>query len=242
MQGGLYIGTSGWTYDDWNGVFYPPEIKGAERLSYYAGHFNTVEVNATFYRLLAPTMIKAWNRRLDPGYQLVLKGHRAVTHFKRLVECQEVLNAFLERASQLLSLKVVLWQLPPSFKRNDGVLDAFLASLPDSYRYAMEFRHPSWWHPEVGNLLTKRGAAFVAISHPRLPDTVIPTTDFLYLRFHGLGKRLYDYDYSVEQLAGWVDRLSPNLAGRRLYAFFNNDYNACALNNARTFRDLLARL
>jgi uncharacterized protein YecE (DUF72 family) len=243
---GIYVGTSGWTYDDWSGVFYPEEVKAADRLVYYVGKFSAVEVNATFYRTPTQTMIDAWNRKLPAGFHLVVKGPRSVTHRKKLAACDEPLQIFLDRAGRLKQLRAILWQLPPSLHKDLDRLDRFLHSLPrirtagGFVRHAVEFRHPSWWHEQTAELLRKHAAAMVAVSHPHLPDTVIPTCDFLYVRFHGLSKQLYRYDYSRNELAHWAARLRPLLRTRRLYAFFNNDYAAHAPRNAALFADLLA--
>lgn len=237
--GTVHIGTSGWTYGDWAGAFYPQGVKGAERLTYYAERFNTVEVNATFYRLPTAGMVASWNRRLAPDFRLVVKGARLVTHLKRLKDCEAPLRAFVERVRPLHTLRVILWQLPPTLHKDVGRLTEFLAMLPDGVRHAVEFRHESWWDGEVAGTLERHAAAFVAISHPRLPDAVLPTTDLLYVRFHGLGERLYDYDYRSEELAAWSARLAPHLEGRRLYAFFNNDLRANAVRNAQALRALL---
>jgi uncharacterized protein YecE (DUF72 family) len=239
-QPGIYVGTSGWTYDDWQGAFYPDDVKGAERLSFYATKFDTVEVNATFYRNPAPTAIKAWNTRLGPAFHLVVKGSRAVTHLKKLADFDEALTRCLDRVLQLKRLRVILWQLPPSLHKDVERLDAFLHVLPVSVRHAVEFRHESWWDDDVAGVLERHKAAFVAVSHPKMPADYYQTTDFLYVRFHGLGKQLYRYDYSRRELAEWADRLTPHLKGRTLYAFFNNDYEANAPRNALTFRELLA--
>ncbi len=237
----VHVGTSGWTYDDWTGPFYPEDVKGAERLSFYAERFDTVEVNATFYRLPFKGMITGWNRRLPAAFHLVLKGPRSVTHLKKLRDCERALTAFLDRIGELRTLKVILWQLPPSLHKDLARLDEFLAGLPHTVRHAVEFRHESWWDDDTAQLLSRHRAAFVAISHPKLPDALIPTTDVLYVRFHGLGRRLYDYDYSPKELRAWVEKLMPQLRGRELYAFFNNDIGARAPANAASFRRLLER-
>jgi uncharacterized protein YecE (DUF72 family) len=235
----IYVGTSGWTYDDWSGSFYPEDVKGSDRLSFYAQKFNTVELNASFYRTPTKPMIDAWNRRLAAGFHLVLKGPRTVTHLKKLRDCREPLEMFLGRALQLRTLRVILWQLPPSLHQDAARLDEFLSGLPQQVRHAVEFRHASWWDDEVAAVLSRHAAAFVAVSHPSLPDAFYPTTDFLYVRFHGIGKDLYRYDYSREELTDWTSRLRPHLAGRTLYAFFNNDYHANAPRNAAVFQELL---
>jgi len=235
----LYVGTSGWTYDDWSGSFYPEGVKGPDRLSFYAQKFNTVEVNASFYHTPTRPMIDAWNRRLGEDFHLVLKGPRTVTHLKKLRDCGEPLEMFLERALQLRTLRVILWQLPPSLHKDAARLDEFLADLPQRVRHAVEFRHVSWWDDEVAATLARHAAAFVAVSHPSLPAAFYPTTDFLYVRFHGLGRQLYHYDYSREELTDWTSRLKPHLPNRTLYAFFNNDYHAHAPGNAAALCELL---
>jgi uncharacterized protein YecE (DUF72 family) len=239
MPSKVYVGTSGWTYDDWSGPFYPEGISGSKRLEFYAEKFDTVEVNATFYRLPTQTMIDAWNRRLKKSFHLVLKGSRLITHRKKLANCEDAVDEFFVRALKLDALRVVLWQLPPSIRKDAERLDAFLCELPGKVRYAVEFRHKSWWDDEVADVLAGHDAAFAAISHPSLPADVLPTTDLLYLRFHGIDRKLYRYDYTDEELSEWVDRVKPHLRGRTLYAFFNNDYHANAPKNAAKFRELL---
>lgn len=237
----VFVGTSGWTYDDWSGVFYPEGVKGPERLAWYARVFNTVEINATFYRNPTQAMIDAWNRRLPAGFHLTVKGSRVVTHHSKLVDCRDALAGFLQRVGALRRLRVILWQLPPSLHKDLERLEGFLQLLPGTWRHAVEFRHASWWDAEVAALLARYRAAFVALSHPQLPDTVYPTADFLYLRFHGLGRQLYRYDYSEGELAGWAEKVRPHRKGRTLYAYFNNDFEAHAPRNAQLFRRLLGK-
>lgn len=236
----VHTGTSGWAYGDWDGVFYPPGVTGAERLAYYARHFDAVEVNATFYRFPSAAMIAAWNRHLPRGFHLAVKAHRSITHYNRLSNVEELLARFLDAVAPLYCLRVLLWQLPPQMERDDGRLASFLALLPRDWRHAFEFRHASWWHPDVAALLARHGAAFVALSHPRLPGTLYPGPGFTYVRFHGLGPTLYLYDYSTRELRAWARRLRTQCAGKPLYAFFNNDYRAYAVGNALTLRRMLA--
>ncbi len=236
----IHIGTSGWTYSDWVGTFYPREVKAADRLAYYTTQFDTLEINASFYRLPSETTIAAWNRQLPDDYHLVLKGWRQITHLKRLVDCREDLDLFLRRVLPLRSLRVLLWQLAPSIQHDLPRLDAFLAMLPGQVRHAVEFRHASWWDEEVAARLANFGAGFVAVSYPRLPATIYPAVDWLYVRFHGLGKQAYHYDYSRTELSEWAERVRPHLIGREIYAFFNNGYDGNAPRNALVFKDLLA--
>ncbi len=235
----FFIGTSGWVYEDWWGRFYPEDISGPDRLLFYAGKFNTVEVNASFYRLPTPAMINAWNRKLGADFHLVLKGSRLITHLKKIKDCREPLQRFFDRAGQLKTLRVVLWQLPPSLHKDIDRLDRFLSLLPQNVCHAVEFRHVSWWDEGVSAMLAHHNAAFVAVSHPNLPDTIIPTTDFLYIRFHGPGEQIYNYDYPNHELIYWASRLKPHIEDKALYAFFNNDFNANTPKNAVTLRGML---
>ena len=235
------IGTSGWTYDDWADRFYPRGVRGSDRLQYYCGRFNAVEVNATFYRLPTEAMITAWNERMPPGFHLVLKGPRTITHHRRLKAARKDLATFFTRALRLERLEVILWQLPPSLRSDADLLSRFLDLLPKPPRHAVEFRHESWWNQRTAEILSEHGVAWVSLSHPALPADVRPTTDFLYVRFHGLGRELYRWNYTRRQLAAWVERLSPHLPGRTLYAFFNNDFAAHAPANAETFRTLISK-
>jgi uncharacterized protein YecE (DUF72 family) len=235
----VHVGTSGWTYDDWAGVFYPESVKRPARLAYYATQFDTLEINASFYRTPSQVMIDAWNRVLPEDYQLVLKGPRMVTHHLQMAECATALEQFFDRSLQLRTLRAILWQLPPTLAKDLPRLEQFLAALPQSVRHAVEFRHPSWWDQDVAAALSRHDAALVALSYPAMPESIWPTTDMLYVRFHGLGKKRYHYDYSAAELAVWARRLRPLLKGRTSYVFFNNGYDGHAPANAFVIRDLL---
>ncbi len=131
VQNDLRIGTSGWTYDDWSGKFYPEDIKGPARLEFYATQFNAVEINATFYRLPTASMVTGWNRRMPPDFHVAVKGSRRITHLKRLQDCQAELREFIGRVAPLQQLRVILWQLPPSFRPDLPCLESFFALLRD---------------------------------------------------------------------------------------------------------------
>ncbi len=236
---GLHVGTSGWTYADWEGVFYPEGLKGTARLEYYAKIFDTVEVNATFYRVPTANVIASWNRRLSQNFHMVLKGTRLVTHKHRLKDVQQPLGWFWERVKELKTLKVILWQLPPSLRKDLGLVESFLDLLPRDVAHALEFRHKSWWEEDVVELLRAYGVSFVAVSHPKLPSELVVSSKVVYVRFHGLGPKLYRYDYSEEELAQWATKLAPLVSSHEVYAFFNNDYEANAPRNALTLRGLV---
>ena len=238
-----YVGTSGWSYPAWSGPFYPPRLPRSQWLAHYCRHFPAVELNASFYRFPNEASIAAWNRALPEGFHLAVKGHRRITHLQRLQGFKETLAAFAERIARIRQARVVLWQFPPSWRRtepNVALLDAFLSALDGPWHHAVEFRHASWWEQGTEQLLRRHGATFVAVSHPRLPSDLCITSDTIYLRFHGLGARLYDYDYGERELRSWAERVAACAGGRRLYAFFNNTARPAALDNARRFATLLA--
>jgi len=235
----VHVGTSGWVYKDWCGVFYPDKLPASERLAFYAREFDVVEINATHYRLASPAMVRNWNSIVPAGFRMVAKGSQFITHRLKLKHCEQAVERFFQPLSQLRSLTCVLWQFPQVMPRDLPRVDAFLSLLPRHVRHCLEFRDPSWWADDVFALLEKHRVALCAVSHPALPPDVVPTTDFLYVRFHGLGEKLYDYEYSPKQLAEWAARLRPHMRQRELYAFFNNDWHCQAIRNAKSFEELL---
>jgi uncharacterized protein YecE (DUF72 family) len=238
------IGTSGWVYSDWAGTFYPPDLPARDRLAYYAERFDTVEINATHYRLASERATAVWQSVLPRGFHAVAKGSAFITHRLKLRGCEQPLARFFAPLAPLTSLRCVLWQLPAHAPRDLERVDGFLALLPREHaghrlRHALEPRDPWWWRDEVRDLLARHGVAFCAVSHPSLPADVVPTGDLVYVRFHGLGEEAYHHDYSDAELAPWIERLQPHLGARDVYVFFNNDYDAHAIRNAARFRELL---
>lgn len=240
----MRVGTSGWVYGDWRGTFYPDDLPARDRLAFYAKRFDTVEINSTHYRLASAPAVAAWQACLPRGFHMVAKGSAFITHRLKLRGCEGALDRFFEPLAPLVSLRVVLWQLPARFPLDLERVDRFLEALPRrpngrAVRHAMEFRDPWWWRDEVRDLLARHRVAFCAVSHPELPDDVVVTGDLVYVRFHGLGPVKYHYDYSDAELAPWASRLRPHVGVRDVYAFFNNDYEAHAIRNGERFRELL---
>lgn len=242
MRGRLFVGTSGWVYKEWAGVFYPRDLKKSGELAHYATVFNTVEINATFYRLPLPGMVKGWYQRSPKDFIFTAKGSRYITHIKRLKPPIAAVRKYFSRI-KLLNEKCgsILWQLPPNFDvKNLARLDTFLTKLPVDYRHAVEFRHPSWYETdETFAVLRRHKAAHVSISSLRMPMNFTVTADFVYFRFHGLkgGPR---HDYQRRELKPWAEQGCDCLAkGRDVFAYFNNDLNTRAPNNAILFRTLV---
>jgi uncharacterized protein YecE (DUF72 family) len=234
----ILIGTSGWVYKEWANDFYRG-IKAKDQLSFYASQFPTVEINATFYRLAALTMVRGWHQRSPDGFIFAVKGSRFITHIKRLDNLQNSVNKFFRRMQPLRSkMGPILWQLPPDFKKDPPRLQRFLRRLPKAFFHAFEFRHLSWMEPDILDMLRRFNTACVSVSSMKMPRDFSVTADFVYLRFHGLegGPR---HDYTETELAPWAEHIRTQaLAGRPVFAYFNNDLNVRAPNNARLLMKL----
>lgn len=240
---GVYlIGCSGWSYESWKDVYYPSSLKQSEWLSYYAKDFPTVEINMSFYRLPFENIVRSWARKVPPCFRFAAKGSRRITHYQRLKDCEGEIRTFFERFALLPQLSCVLWQLPPSIYFDPELLEGFCYALPAHLRQAIEFRHVSWWEKvdETAKILSKYKIAFVGVSRKGFPDQVPVTAEFSYIRFHGLGKNPYQWDYSAEELKPWARRMGELLKkGIDVYAYFNNDFGALAIKNSKVLLNML---
>jgi uncharacterized protein YecE (DUF72 family) len=237
---GLFVGTSGWVYKGWAGTFYPENIPARDHLAFYASNFNTVEINATFYRLPPEAMVLGWRERAPRGFIYAVKGSRFITHMKKLKVEPESIDIFFDRARLLREcLGPILWQLPPNLRHDPERLDTFLSRLPAKFRYAVEFRHPSWINEETFDVLRRRNTAHVSLSSMAMPLNLTVTTDFAYIRFHGL-QGGFAHDYTREELAPWAEHCRAALRNKlTVYAYFNNDANTRALGNAKMLIELI---
>ena len=232
MSGKAYIGTSGFTYDHWKDVFYPASVPKRRWLEFYCEQFETVEINASYYHMPRAGVCESWRRRSPEGFCFVMKMNGLITHRKRLADCGDVLGSYLEAVDKLgEKLGPILVQLPPGFKADAERLGAFLDICPRRYRWAVEFRNPSWLCEEVYAVLRDRNAALVVHDliedHPR-----VTTADWVYLRFHG--PRRYSGCYPEEMLRVAAGRVREHLAaGRDTYVYFNNDARGYAVRSAR---------
>jgi uncharacterized protein YecE (DUF72 family) len=240
-MGRVRIGCSGWSYASWRGGFYPHGLPSRRWLEHYAQSFDTVEVNATFYRLPAPPMVTGWVESSPPRFTFAVKASRYLTHVRRLRDVKEGADRFHERLAPLAEsgkLGPVLWQLPANFHRDDAVLGRALEALPEG-RHCFEFRHPSWFVPAVERLLGERGVARVVADDARRPLPLRPTRGWVYARLH-YGRRGRDGNYSAAELEVWRRRIAAWRARRDVYAYFNNDWEGFAPANARRLRAGLA--
>ncbi len=236
----LWIGTSGWVYPHWRSVFYPPKLKTADWLSFYARHFATVELNNSFYRLPSERAFDAWRDTVPPGFRFAVKANRYLTHMKKLRDPAEPLERFLSRTRRLGDrLGPILYQLPPNWNCNLERLSEFLSILPADLTHAFEFRNATWFTEEVFVLLADHGAAFCIISLPGAECPLRATAPTVYIRLHG-SEAKYGSCYREDELQWWAGQVARFLAeGREVYVYFNNDAFGYAVQNARRLRELL---
>jgi uncharacterized protein YecE (DUF72 family) len=238
----IRIGCSGWNYKHWrDGVFYPPRLPASRWLAFYAESFDTVELNTTFYRLPTRRSAVRWAAETAEEFVFGVKVSRYMTHVLRLRDAGSHLPLLLERVQPLKQkLGPLLWQLPPTLKRDDDRLAAMLDDLPNTLRHAIEFRHPSWLDPTVLQLLGEHGVALVVGDRPGTPviRDLEPTADFAYVRFH-YGSAGRGGNYSERELAGWAAALKGWAVGRDVYAYFNNDWSGFAPANAQTLKRMV---
>lgn len=237
----VFIGTSGWSYEHWKGVFYPEDLAKQKWLEYYCQHFKTVELNASFYHLPKRVTFENWRKRVGKDFVFSVKGSRFITHVKKLNNCQEPLERFFERVEGIEGKEgkeVILWQLPPGLKVNVERLKGFIGLLPKSRRYAFEFRSSTWLTVKVFDLLRQHNAAVVFQDFEYWPITDKITADFVYIRLHGK-KELYASCYTKEELANWGEKINNWLKkGLDVYCYFNNDMRAYAVKNAKELKIL----
>jgi uncharacterized protein YecE (DUF72 family) len=237
----IRVGTSGWHYDHWKKRFYPADLPKSKWFGYYAEHFDTVEINNTFYQLPKEETFENWHKEALSDFLYTVKANRYITHLKRLKDPEEPLERFFERVNLLKkNLGPILYQLPPNFHKDIDRLRTFLKVLPKKPLAVFEFRHESWYSEDTYELLNQFNIGFCTHDLFGKASQRIITGDIVYVRFHGTTGR-YSGNYSESALQEWADWIKDNLKGARaVYAYFNNDHNAYAIKNAKTLRDLLS--
>jgi len=238
-----HIGTSGWSYDHWNGVLYPDGLAPSRRRDVYATEFDTVELNASFYRWPTTRSFAGWRDRLPDGFLLSAKAPQWLTHGRRLREPEAWIERIVAGWHELGPRRAVLLvQLPPDMVRDDARLDYFLGALPEWISVAVEFRHPSWDQEDVYRLLERHHAAYCVMSGANLPCVLRATSNIVYVRMHGPDDgQLYAGSYSDADLRWWADRIREwEASDHVVFVYFNNDGDGNAVRNARTLKALLA--
>lgn len=241
MASDIRIGTSGYHYKHWVSTFYPPGTPPSRMLDYYMRHFDTLELNNSFYRLPTIQAFEYWRDATPRNFVFAVKASRFITHNKKLKDPENALDNILPRAEHLgRKLGPVLFQLPPQWKVNLERLEKLLESLPRDRRYAFEFRELSWIAPEVNRLLERFNAAFCIYELAGYHSPCDITADFCYVRLHGPGAGKYQGSYDRRRLRAWARRIED--WGKKLkavYIYFDNDQAGYAAHNALTLREMV---
>ncbi len=247
----LYIGTSGWAYSHWEGIFYPKDLKSKDKLKYFSQYFRTAEVNYSFYHLPKPITYQNWYKQTPEDFIFSVKVSRFITHIKRLKKVNSAWRVFLKNALILKEkLGPILFQFPPSFKatkENTKRLKEFLrilksrtskgSSASKRLRFAFEFRHISWCDNKVYDLLKKYGIAWVIADSPAYPKAEEITANFIYIRMHG-SRILFSSNYTKQELKNLAQKIKKWLKKYDIYVYFNNDAYGYAIENAKVLKSL----
>jgi len=250
----LYVGTSGWIYSDWEGIFYPEDLPSKDKLKYFSQCFKTTEINYSFYHLPRPSIYQNWYNQTPADFVFAVKASRFITHIKRLKGVKDAWEQFLENALNLKEkLGPILFQFPPSFratKENIKRLEDFLKLITNFYpklteigslsilqksdlcKFAFEFRHKSWSNEKIYNLLKKYNVAWVIADSPSYPKVEVVTTNFVYIRMHG-SKVLFSSKYTEKELSSLAQKIKKWLKASDVYVYFNNDAMGYAIENAK---------
>ena len=237
----LYIGTSGYTYKDWRGIFYPKGVAQKNWLAYYASQFEAVEINSTFYRPFPKHVFEHWREVTPDSFRFALKAPKLITHEKALVDVDSAVQEFVANSAGLgEKLTAMLWPFPSSEHRDTFAerFAQFLPQLPKSIKHFFEFRHVSWFDDAIYALLNQHDAGIVINDSTRFPKREVVTDHVMYVRFHG-PDQLYASAYSGYQLDNWAQKIGRYTDQEDVYLFFNNTAGGHALANAKLMRELL---
>jgi len=229
----FWIGTSGFSYKEWKGNFYPEDLPDREMLNYYSQQLPAVEINNTFYRMPKVDLLESWAEQVPESFRFVLKASRKITHSKPLKEKSDEVNYLFETSSTLGSrLGVILFQLPPYLRKNVELLESFLGLLPDNIRSAFEFRHRSWFEKDIYDLLRSHGCALcIADADRENEPPVVATADWGYLR-------LRREDYGDNDLQQWAERIKAQ-NWQEVFVFFKHEDEGAGPALAKSFLNLL---
>ena len=233
----FHIGCSSFRESRWKGIFYPEDLPGKDYFKFYSQHFNTYEMNGTFYKFPTLKVMQNWYDRSPENYMFSVKVNKVITHFKRFKDCKTELDQFYDVCSQGLKEKLscVLFQLPPSFKYDPEKLQLIIDSLNPQFKNVVEFRHESWWNDDVFEAFSKKNITFCNVSYPKLPTEIIKTTSIGYFRFHGVPKLFYS-EYSDLELKNVKSGLSKK-SFSEVFVYFNNTASTAGIVNATKFKD-----
>jgi uncharacterized protein YecE (DUF72 family) len=235
-----WIGCSGFYYKHWKEIFYPQGLPQKRWFEFYCEHFNTLELNVTFYRFPQLSFLESWHDRSPEIFKFAVKAPRGITHFKQFHGTEKLISEFYEVVKEGLKKKLgcVLFQLPPRIGYDPERLERIINSLDPQFHNVLEFRHPSWWNAEVYRQLAKNKISFSGMSHPTLPDEVIQNTPIVYYRLHGVHE-LYKSPYTMKELRRVVNDIAVSPRVKHAFIYFNNDIGGNAIKNAKEMKTLV---
>jgi len=239
----LFIGTSGWTYADWRGPFYPDNVPKRAWLEWYATRFATTEINGSFYRTPTVEAVESWKEQTPSAFKFSWKASKFITHWKRLGASSESSLELMESRIERLGKKCgpILFQLPPRFEADNDRLAEFLEMLPRKYIYVFEFRHPSWYRDNTFELLASRGVSLCISDRHDAPSPWVVTADHVYVRGHG-PRGAYEGRYSRKTMDTWAAQIRRWCSkGKTVYVYFDNDQKSAAPADATALIKLLER-
>lgn len=239
----MHIGTSGWSYKHWKGLFYPEKIHNSDMLFHYAKTFGTVEINSAFYGMPSKHTLQKWHQSVPDHFLFSVKASRYITHQKKLSDPKPGLKKFFGRIQYLGDkLGPVLFQLPPHWHKNLDRISTFIKALPRDHRYVFEFRDKSWFDSDIINVLKHTNTALCIYDLEGYESPICSTTDFVYIRLHGPGAA-YQGEYSSGLLTKWGNRFKNWLRdGKNIYCYFNNDFEGHAPQDATVLLSLLKNM
>lgn len=239
MKNKVHIGCSSFYNPYWQKIFYPEDMPRAQWFEYYCTYFDTYEINATFYKFPTIKVMENWYKKTPEKFLFAVKVPKEITHIKKMIDCEKLIADFyaVSQAGLKHKLGCILFQFPPSYQYTPDKLQEIINKLDGSYKNVTEFRHPSWWVPEVWNALFQNNIIFCSVSHPTLPKTILTEFPILYLRLHGDSQLFYS-NYSSEELMEIKDCITTNKKIKNSFIYFNNTASSAGILNALDMKNL----
>ena len=237
-----HIGCSGFSYKEWRGEFYPKGLAQKDWLAYYAEHFNTLELNVTFYRFPTLPLLKNFHDKVPEGFLFSVKVPRIITHLKKFTDTHQTMQDFYALLQHGLGEKlgVVLFQLPPSITYSEEVLERIISHTNPQFKNAVEFRHESWWREDVKAILAANNVSFCGVSFPKISfDDAVANTPVCYYRFHGVPVLFYSA-YEEAFIQKIFDQINGSAQAKDIYVYFNNTASGAAISNAKYLQKLVS--
>ena len=243
MQQEFKIGCSGFYNRHWKKIFYPENMPQSKWLNFYCEHFKTLELNVTFYRFPTEKTFQGWYNKSPDDFLFSVKAPRLITHLKKFNDCTRFISDFYLTCEKGLKEKLgcVLFQLPPNIHYSEEKLEKIADSLDPAFNNVIEFRHPSWWNEDVYKYLEERNLIFCSVSHPKLPEDIITTTQTAYIRLHGKPEMFYS-DYSHKFLKDLADNVLKNEKTKEAFIYFNNTAGTAGILNALELQKMITIL